>query len=114
MNQDLLSILSTFSILIAAVLGIIRFRVIEKSYYPFIYICWLALVVEIIAYLMQKRNVSLLRSNIYVLLEALLFTWQCRKWGAFKERPWLFFVIQVSIGVLWFIDNFLIKTIHEL
>ncbi|HTF30412.1 MAG TPA: hypothetical protein VK625_16280 [Flavitalea sp.] len=114
MYQDIISNISTFSIIIAAVLGVIRFNQIEKSYYPFIYICWLGLLVEIIAFVFQKSSGTLLPSNIYVLLEGLLFIWQFNKWGSFQRRPWLYFLSQGSIVVLWLIDNFFIHTIHEL
>jgi len=114
MFQDIISFISTFSILIAAVLGVVRFNVIEKSYYPFIYICWLALLIEIVAFFMQKSVGTLLPSNIYVLLEGLLFTWQFRRWGSFQRRPWVFFVIQAALVILWGIDSLVINTIHKL
>jgi hypothetical protein len=114
MFQEILSIVSTYSILIAAVLGVIRFRVIQSSYYPLIYICWSALISEIVASFVQKSSGTLWPSNIYVLLEGLLFTWQFRKWGLFQRRPYLFYTIQVAILTLWFVDNFLLHTIHEL
>jgi hypothetical protein len=114
MLQDIISAISTFSIVIAAVLGVLRFNSIEKSYYPFIYICWLGLLIEIVAFFFQKANGTLMPSNVYVLFEGLLFTWQFKKWGSFRRRPWLFVVIQVAIIVLWIIDNFILHNIHEL
>jgi hypothetical protein len=114
MFQDVISIISTFSIALAAVLGVIRFKSIEKSYYPFIYICWLGLMAEIIAYFSQRSAGTLLPSNIYVLLEGLLWAWQFKKWGSFQQRPWVLYLIQGSIAALWVIDNFFITTIHQL
>ncbi|RYY22507.1 MAG: hypothetical protein EOO04_15680 [Chitinophagaceae bacterium] len=114
MFQEILSIVSTYSILIAAVLGVIRFRVIQESYYPLIYICWAALVAEIVASIVQKSSGTLWPSNVYVLIEGLLFTWQFRKWGSFQHRPWLFYLIQAAITILWIIDSFFIHTIDEL
>lgn len=114
MFQEILSIVSTYSILIAAVLGVIRFRVIQNSYYPLIYICWIALIAEIVASLVQKNSGTLWPSNVYVLFEGLLFTWQFRKWGSFHRRDWLFYLIQAAITILWVIDNFYNHNIHEL
>ena len=114
MFQDILSIVSTYSILIAAVLGVIRFREIQESYYPLVYICWAALITEIVASIVQKSSGTLWPSNVYVLFEGLLFTWQFRKWGLFQSRPYFFYIIQVAIAALWFVDNFIVHTIHEL
>jgi hypothetical protein len=114
MFQEILSIVSTYSILIAAVLGVIRFRVIQNSYYPLIYICWAALITEIVASFVQESSGTLWPSNVYVLLEGLLFAWQFRKWGLFQRRPYLFYIIQSAITTLWFVDNFILHTIHEL
>ena len=114
MFQEILSIVSTYSILIAAVLGVIRFRIIQTSYYPLVYVCWIALIAEIVASVVQKNSGTLWPSNVYVLFEGLLFVWQFRKWGSFHRREWMFYLIQVAITTLWIVDNFYNHTIHEL
>jgi hypothetical protein len=113
MFSHTISIISTFSIVIAAILGVIRFRNIEKSYYPFIYICWLAIVFEILAAMFQATFTTLWPSNVYVLLEGLIFTWQFKKWGSFHRRPFMLYVIQVFIVGLWIADNIIIRDLHQ-
>ncbi|RYY31667.1 MAG: hypothetical protein EOO04_00160 [Chitinophagaceae bacterium] len=112
--MDLIAYISTFSIVIAAILGVIRFRQIEPSYYPFIYICWLGLVAEIVAYAYQTKSGSLLPSNIYVLLEAFLFVWQFKLWGSFQRRRRLFHAALAAVLILWIFDNLIVRTIHGL
>jgi hypothetical protein len=114
MFPDFISLISTFSIVIAAVLGVIRFSKVEQSYYPFIYICWLALLVEIVAYFYQTPDSTLWPSNVYVLLEGLLFTWQFQKWGSFNSKPWIFYTVLALITGLWVADNFFVGNIHLL
>lgn len=114
MFNNIISYLSTYSIIIAAVLGVIRFKEIEKSYYPFIYICWLAVIFEILAAVFQTAMSTLWPSNIYVLLEGLLYVWQFKKWGSFRRRPYLYYVVLVMIGGLWLTDIIILKSLHKL
>ena len=112
--MEIITHISTFSIIIAAVLGVIRFKQIEPSYYPFIYICWLGLVAEIIAFAYQAKSGSLLPSNIYVLLEGLFFVWQFKLWGSFQRRRWVYYLTLGAILALWIADNLIVRTIHGL
>ncbi len=114
MLEEVISYISTFSIFFAALFGVIRFNHIEKSYYPFIYICWLGLLFEIIAFFFQEPRGSLLPSNVYVLLEGILFTWQFRLWGSFKRRPWVYYLVLLLITGLWVFDNLVLHEIHKL
>jgi hypothetical protein len=110
-----LSFALSFSIVLAAVIGIIRFNQVNKSFYPFIYLCWLALFEEMIAFvLLQSGYSSMLPSNIYVLIEALLLTWQFRLWGSFERRRKMYPLLMYAFLILWMLDNFIItSTIHE-
>src|ERR1700755_3364731 len=101
-----LSILSAYSISIAAIVGLVRIRKIHQSYRPFIYICILALLNEVISmvfvYLFRNNNYNY---NIYAIVEAMLYLWLFKGWGHFsnKKRSYLFTII-LLIGV-WITDN---------
>ncbi len=53
-------------------------------------------------------------SNIYVLLEGLLFVWQFKLWGSFQRRRWVFHVVLAVVFALWIWDNLIVRTIHGL
>ena len=113
MNQSL-SFLFSLSILPAAILGVIRFKEINKSYYPFIYLCWLAVLAEVVSYMANRASLpTQLPSNVYVLAEALLLVWQFRLWGSFERRPRMYPILLVGFVLFGIIDNFIIAGIHN-
>src|SRR3569833_4786314 len=71
----------SFSILIAAIIGAVRFKVILKSYRPFVYLMWIGLATEIIdtvVIIIYKDDTVI--NNIYTLFVfsfflALFFRW---------------------------------------
>ncbi|MEO7043676.1 MAG: hypothetical protein ABI091_00110 [Ferruginibacter sp.] len=92
----------SFSIFIASIAGIIKFRKIDSSYYPFILLTIAATINEIVsAIIVKHRHNTAINNNIYVLIEALLIIWQFKKWGVFDNRRILFKVLLISITVLW-------------
>jgi hypothetical protein len=96
-----------FSLVIAfaAIAGIIRYKRIESSYYPFIWLLWLGLINEIISiYVMQTGYSNAFNNNVFALLEALIITWQFRKWKLF-ERNTGYYILQSAFIVFWFIES---------
>ncbi|RYG06265.1 MAG: hypothetical protein EOO02_01195 [Chitinophagaceae bacterium] len=112
MTGNIILYLSPYSILFAAVIGVIRFKEIEKSYYPFLYICWLGLLFEVLASIFQFTFKTMIPSNTYVLFEGLLYIWLFRNWGSFQKNGYMFYVILSAIVVAWILDNFVYNTIH--
>jgi len=103
-----------FSIGIAAILGAVRFKKINPAYYPFIYLVWIAFATEMASYfLIYAGYYNAIPYNIYVLLEALLVTWQFRRWGLFKNLDGLFYCLLGLFVILWSIDCFFIKGIRH-
>ena len=61
-------ILSAFSIFIAGIIGLVRFRKINKIYWPLIFAIWLACINEVLSYSLFINNHSTaINNNIYVL-----------------------------------------------
>ena len=105
-------IISSFSIIIAAIIGWIRFKKINPAYYPFLYCIWLAFLNEIISVIFASRGHSdAINSNIYMLAEALLITWQFKNWGLFLRPKYLFTGILILFTLLWITESFFIKGI---
>ena len=98
---------SSLSIGIAALIGALRYRSIHRSYYPFIYCCWLGILNECTSiFLVQKGYSNAINSNIYVLLEFGLLTWQFYNWGFFNRRFALLTVLISAIAGIWIWENF--------
>src|SRR5688572_19455132 len=101
-----------YSVAIAAVIGLIRFRQIHRSYQPFIFILLTSLFIETIATLstvLYKTNA--LVSNIYTIIECLFWFWQFKRWDGFLRRKALYFVLIGLLVSLWIFENLILKKI---
>ena len=100
------SLVLTFScsVAIGAVIGLIRIRKVESTWLPFIICLCLATVNEAISWwqVAHRRNTAP-NNNVYVLAEALLFTWQFSNWQVFGRK--IFGLIVAGLLMVWLIDN---------
>jgi hypothetical protein len=112
-SYTLIDIIS-YSILIAAGIGIWRYHKITSDDRPFYFIVWLAFINEILNDIFAHIfGSSVINCNIYVLLEALLFCWLFFKWGVgFKSRT-VFIYLQLSIVIFWIWDSLIYNRITD-
>jgi hypothetical protein len=111
--NDTVDFILSLSIGIAAILGLIRFSKIDKSYYPFIFSTWASLLVEITARLLlmdNKNNTLILFFNIYYLVDFYLFFLLFYNWRLFghgKKNALLIagFVLAAWIATTFFING---------
>lgn len=91
------------AIIIATIIGLIRYRRIDKVYYPFIYLCWLAATVEIITFfeLVPPANIVYLH-NTYSIGEYSLISWQMYRWRVISLRALRYILAGLSLA--WFIE----------
>lgn len=76
------------------------------SYQPFIFILWLGFLDHTLSVILNEtiRN-NAVNSNIYVLLESLLYLWLFKNWGAFYKKLTLFYSLAVLLIAVWVYDN---------
>ena len=95
-----------FSILIAAIIALVRFNKISKCYWPIVFCIWVASLNEILSYLLViNGHYTSVNNNIYVLAEALLFFTFFKNMGIFKKIPWSFRIFMGSMVLLWLWEN---------
>lgn len=112
MNVYTLDIILNHSILIAAVAGMVRARNILKTYYPFLFFIWLALVNETVSLFLIRYGMSnMINSNLYVLFEYLLLLYQFYKWRGYRVTT-LYFFIWAGVAV-WITDNVIINQLSD-
>lgn len=113
MNPSLIMFFN-LTIILAGILGILRFTQIHKSYYPFLFCIWLACINEILgAYMANHQLNTLWINNIYVLAEAILLTWFFYNINIFHPR---LFILYFFIGILltgWGLESFFYHTIFK-
>ena len=95
------------SILIAGVISIIKFGVIPHTYYPFIFCIWIACLNEILSsILLETGHHSTVNNNIYVLAEALFFSFFFKNQGIFEKFQKSFVIMISGLLILWVWENF--------
>ena len=104
----------SLSIIFAVIIGIVRYRRINTSYYPFIYNVCLVLIVEILGNVLMaqgdgKMFTTLL--NIFSLLDFCLFTWLFHNWGLFNRRKDVFISILIIFVVAWILITLVFNNI---
>jgi len=94
-----------YSILIPAVIGLIRFRKIQKAYQPFLIYCLLDLLNHTLSMLLiSYQGSNTINSNVFVLIESLLFVLLFRNWGTFTKK-YNFYLVSIFIIAVWITDN---------
>lgn len=99
-------VLFSATILFPAIAGIIKFRNIERDFYPFIIFLWVATLNEIISYFISVLGYSTtLNNNIYILAEALLILWQFKEWEVFQSYKKGYTIMTLALVAVWLLDN---------
>jgi hypothetical protein len=112
--NDTLDFILSLSIGIAAIIGAIRFTKIDKSYYPFIFSVWAALLVEITARLLNmggQKNALAVFINIYYLVDFYLFFMLFYNWKIFGHKKTYALLIAVCMLFAWIVTIFFIDGI---
>lgn len=108
MNFTLKAVLS-FCIVVPAFIGVIRFSKISPVFRPFIYCIWIGLFNELLSLTIIKSGYSnAVNLNIYLLIEALFFTWQFKNWKLLEKNKWLFLFTIGIICLTWLLMNLVI------
>ena len=117
MDEKLYLFLFSLSILFAAVIGLIRYRFINRSYQPFLWYIFLSLFNELLVGLFlspeRLKMVQVADWNIFNLFECLIFLLQfycCQLFSRLKE---MFFVLMSILVVIWIGENFFVSTINS-
>src|SRR4051794_38288964 len=103
MNFTINALLS-LSIGIAAIIGWVRFRKIDPAFVPFLWLIWLGLANEVISIMLMKSGFSnVIPYNLFNLCQAILITWQFRRWEFFTHAA-PYFILQGCFILSWSIE----------
>lgn len=98
----------SLSIGFAVIIGIVRFRRIDPSYYPFIYNTIAALVIEITHRVLMETGhpkLFIFLLNAYSYIDFFLFTLLFHNWGLFDRKRSTFITIASIFFILWAVSN---------
>lgn len=103
-----LTVFAGFVIIIAVVIGCVRYQRMLPSYRPFVWFTAISLLNLVISttcsYLFKQNAVN---ANIYVLVEYLVILWLFYKWdGETHNRPNYYLSFAITGFIVWVFDNF--------
>jgi hypothetical protein len=97
-----LNALFSLSVGIGAIIGWIRFKKTDPAYLPFLILLGAGFLNEITSIILMKAGYSnAIYFNVFALLEAVLISWQFRKWGLFERWRGLYISLQVIFCICW-------------
>jgi hypothetical protein len=111
MSYEIIDLLS-YSVAIAAIIGLIRINKIDRTFIPFIILMFLGLLNESLSsFLIRKGYSNAINANIYSLLEAMLITLFFKKLGLFDRVKKMYLWLLILFVVVWVTENFIISKI---
>ena len=113
MNPSIEFILS-MSIIFPLIIGIVRWKVIDSSYYPFLYNMLAGLMVEIIIKILNNPTGITKAVNIFSLIDFCLFAWLFHNWGLFNQNKRIFLIIIFSACTAWVYITFFVTRFQHM
>jgi hypothetical protein len=104
----------SYSIAIAAVIGLIRFPKLNKAYRPFVFITTASLANEIISHILilhKKSNAVAL--NIFGFFDAILWLWQFKRWNRYHKYHALCNVAAIVLMLVWMLENIVLRKLFS-
>jgi hypothetical protein len=106
MTNNVFILGGSYSIAIAAVIGLIRFPKLSAAYQPFILITITSFLSEVISHMLivhQKSNAVVI--NVFGIFDALLWLWQFSLWDNGRKNDKRFRIAAIALGSLWIAEN---------
>jgi hypothetical protein len=115
MNSEVQFILS-LCIGFTVIIGVIRYKRIDKSYYPFFYFAAISLLVEIAYFVLEKNKmydaISVMM-NVFNFAEFFFYTWLFHLWGLFNFKKSIFLSISGFSFICWIAITFFVEGITK-
>ena len=110
-----LTLISGYSMIIACIIGLVRFRAVPVAYQPFVYFTWLAFANDVLSsILVPIIHSNAVNSNVYVLVESLVLLWLFYNWGALRGKNWYLPVLVTTLLIVWVSDNLILNDIAKI
>jgi hypothetical protein len=94
----------SLSIVLPFITGVIRYRIIDSSYHPFIWFVIVGAIMEFLPfyiYPVYGRNITVVLINLYALFEMLVLLELFYRWSLFKKNRKKFAVVMVISLAAW-------------
>jgi hypothetical protein len=106
--------LSTYSVFIPGIIGMFRWKVMDRSFRPFIVLIWFGCFFEVLmAIMIELGYYTVSVANVYFLIEALLILWFLYKQGLFERHPAWMPVLAFVLCSAWAFETLIWKDITD-
>jgi hypothetical protein len=104
--------LSTYSVFIPGIIGMLRWKVMDRSFRPFIMLIWLGCFSEVLLSIIIKLGYyTIPEVNVYFLIEALVILWFLNKQWLFERQPAWMPVLAFMFCGAWVFETLIWKSI---
>ena len=108
------TIILSLSILIAGIIGIVRFAQIRDIYRPFIYLIWIGCATETLnIFFAYAFHNNLAVGVIYNICESLFLLWFFNKLGIFKNHKTILYLLITFFVLVWLADILLSSRLNQ-
>jgi hypothetical protein len=106
---------NVYSIAPAAIIGLLRYPKILKTFRPFILLMIIALITEIVTHIVifHYRKHNAVYINIYGLIECMLWLWQFYNWNTFKKKSRVLPILVILLAGIWMTDNVIFQKLNS-
>ncbi|MBA2499265.1 MAG: hypothetical protein H0V30_06015 [Chitinophagaceae bacterium] len=109
-----LSAILSLVIGIPAIIGLVKFKRLEKSFRPFIALLWVGFINEVISiYCIYEFGNNMVNYNFFILAEIMLILWQFRSWKLFTHYK-VYVSLQIMVVIAWCTETLYINNIYSL
>ncbi|MES2645440.1 MAG: hypothetical protein V4717_01095 [Bacteroidota bacterium] len=109
MDKLLQSFLISITIAIPAIIGLYRYRAIDKRYRPFIWICCAITLNELLMFVLINMKIfTFITYNVAVAIVCTMYLWLFKSWGLFSGKKMLLLVLFSLLMIMWVADHFLL------
>jgi hypothetical protein len=106
--------LSTYSVFIPGIIGMLRWKVMDRSFRPFIMLIWLGCFSEVLLSIIIKLGYyTIPEVNVYFLIEALVILWFLNKQRLFERQPAWMPVLAFMFCGAWVFETLIWKSIAD-
>lgn len=105
---------ASYSVYVALVFTIVRFRKIHRSYRPFLFIIIAASITEAVSFVQIRvlNTGNAVTSNTFSLVEAVLWIWQFSLWNPTRMKNHVPVTLVCGLTVLWLVENIVLRKIN--
>ncbi|GAO42657.1 hypothetical protein [Flavihumibacter petaseus] len=115
MNTFIINEISSYSVVVPAITGLILCTRIQAEHYPFLFCLLAGVVNELYSEVLSHSGTNMnYNTNLYVLLEGCLLLWQFQRWQLFRRWEKGFAILLGSIVLAWALDWLYVGTLGRI